>query len=129
MVKTKTKISKQEKRKTNPSLVETIRLAKKNEKWLDVAGLLSGPRRRKVNLNLSEIDKEVKEGDSVLIPGKVLSQGNVSKKIKVVGLGFSKNAKEKLLNSKCEVVYIKDEIKKNPSAKGLKILNHLKVTR
>ena len=122
MVKSKTKISKQEKRKTNSSLVETIRLAKKNKNWLEVAGMLSTPRRNRMNLNLSDIDKLVKEGEKVVVVGKVLSQGDVSKKVKVVAIGFSESAKEKLLNSKCEAIYIKEEIKKNPDAKGLRIL-------
>ena len=121
-MKSITKISKQEKRKTNSSLVETIRLAKKNKNWLEVAGMLSTPRRNRMNLNLSDIDKLVKEGEKVVVVGKVLSQGDVSKKVKVVAIAFSESAKEKLLNSKSEAIYIKDEIKKNPDAKGIRVI-------
>ena len=121
-MKTKTKISKQEKRKTNPELVETIRKARKNEKWLEVAGILSASRKKRAEINLDKINKESKEKDIIVIPGKVLSQGEINKKIKVVALGFSESAKEKLLNSKCEIVSILEEIKKNPEAKGIKIL-------
>ena len=121
-MKTKTKISKQEKRKTNPELVETIRKARKNEKWLEVAGILSSSRKKRAEINLDKINKESKEKDIIVIPGKVLSQGEINKKIKVVALGFSESAKEKLLNSKCEIVSILEEIKKNPEAKGIKIL-------
>ncbi len=121
-MKTKTKISKQEKRKTNPELVETIRKARKNEKWLEVAGILSSSRKKRAEINLDKINKESKEKDIIVIPGKVLSQGEINKKIKVVALGFSESAKEKLLNSKCEIISILEEIKKNPEAKGIKIL-------
>ena len=58
----------------------------------------------------------------MLIPGKVLSQGKVNKKLKVIALDFSEKAKEKLLSEKCQVTYIIDEIKSNASAKGIKIL-------
>ena len=113
-MKSKTKIEKQTKRKTSSDLVETIRLAKKNKKWLEVAGLLSTPRKERAEINLDKIDKESKEKESILIPGKVLSQGEITKKIRVVAMGFSESAKTKLLNAKCDIVYISDEIKNNP---------------
>ncbi|MEK6757758.1 MAG: 50S ribosomal protein L18e [Nanoarchaeota archaeon] len=122
MVKTKTKIEKQLQRKTNSELVETIIAAKKNDKWNSVAGILSGSRKIRVNLNLEDIDKKAKDGDIVVIPGKILSQGELNKKVKVVALNFSEKAKEKLLKSKHEVLTILEEIKKNPDAKGIKML-------
>ena len=121
-MKSKTKISKQEQKKTNPELVETIRAAKKHKAWLKIAGIVAGPRRNWRNVNLEEIEKATKLGDIIIVPGKVLSQGNVTKKIRIAALGFSEKAKEKLLNSKSEVVLIIDEIKKNPEAKGLKVI-------
>jgi len=126
MVKSKTKISKQTEKKTNSYLVETIHAAKKNEKWLKVAGILASPRRNRVNINLEYIDANVSEGDKILVPGKVLSQGEISKKIKIVALNFSEKAKEKLLSAKCEVLDIVEEIKKNPEMKDLKILENKK---
>jgi large subunit ribosomal protein L18e len=121
-MKTKTLIEKQTQRKRNPNLVETIRLAKKKDAWLQVASILTRPRREKININLAEIDKESKEGEKILVPGKVLSLGDVSKKIHVVALGISEVAKEKLLNQKGDFVTIAEEIKKNPEAKEIKIL-------
>jgi len=121
-MKSKTLIEKHVSKKNNPELVETIRLAKKKEKWIEIASLLSGPRRKRLNLNLNEIDKESKEGDTIVIPGKVLSQGELTKRIKIVAFSFSERAKEKLLSSKCGVSTIKDEIKKNPKAEGIRIV-------
>ncbi len=121
-MKSKTKISKQIERKNNPALVETLLEAKKKEKWLEVAGILSGPRRKMAQLNLNEINKQTKEKDKALIPGKVLSQGEINKKIKVIALNFSEKAKEKLKQAGCEVSNILNEIKSNPSAEGIKIL-------
>ena len=121
-MKSKSKIEKQIQRKNNPLLVETVRLAKKNDAWLEVAGILSGSKKNRVNLNLRDIEEGSKENDVIIVSGKVLSEGNVSKKIKVVALGFSERAKEKLLKQGCEVLSIIKEIKKNPSAKGVKVL-------
>jgi large subunit ribosomal protein L18e len=122
MVKSKTKILKQTERKTNQELVETIFLAKKNAAWLEIASLLSGPRRKKKNINLSELNKIVDKEKIVVIPGKILSEGDFDKKMKIVALGFSERAKEKLLNAGCQVSIILEEIKLNPSAKEIKIL-------
>ncbi len=112
------------KKKGNPILVETIRAAKKtgSDFWLRVAGIVSGPGRSKTEINLSDIEKATKEGDSVVFPGKVLSQGEISKKIAVIALSFSEKAREKLLKNKSHVLSIREEIKKNPSAEGLKFL-------
>jgi len=121
-MKSKTKISKQTKRKLNLELVETINLCKKNNKWLEVANILSRPRRQGINLNLEDIENQSKEGDVIVVAGKVLSQGELTKKIKIVAFGFSERAKEKLLNAKCEVSSILNEIKLNKEMKGVKIL-------
>ena len=121
-MKSNTKIEKQTRKKSNPELVETIRAAKKHNAWKQVAEILSGPRRLRPDVNLSQIEKETKEGDIVVVPGKVLSQGEVSKKIRVVAFSFSEKAKEKLLKVKSEVSSILHEIKKDPTAKGVKIL-------
>jgi len=121
-MKSKTLIEKQLNRKTNKELVETIIVAKKNDNWREIAEILSGPRKNRKNINLEEIDKKSKEGETIVIPGKVLSQGKIEKKLKIIALNFSEKAKEKLLKAKCEVSSIFEEIKKNPEAKGIKIL-------
>lgn len=124
-MKTKSLIEKQAQRKNNPKLVKTIIAAKKNKNWFKIAEILSSPRRKRIDMNLEDIDKRTKEEKIVLIPGKVLSQGEINKKIKVVALGFSEKAKEKLLKANCQISYIDEEIKQNPEAKGIKILKNL----
>jgi len=121
MTKSKTKISKQAERKTNPLLVEIINSAKKNNSWKEIAEKLASPRKNRKNINLSEINKT--EGD-VIVVGKVLSQGDIHKKRKIVALNFSKKAEEKLKKAGCEIITISEEIKKNPEMKGLKILKN-----
>ena len=121
-MKTKTKIDKQLRKKFNKELIQTIIAAKKKDKWLEVAGILSGPRRKAMSLNLEEINENSKDGETIIVPGKVLSQGEVSKKIKIVARNFSEKAKEKLLKSKTPFSSIIEEIKKNPDIKGGRIL-------
>lgn len=122
MTKSKTLIEKQLQKKNNPELIKTLIAAKKKDKWIEVAGIISGPKRKRINLNLDEINKQSKEKDKIIVPGKVLSQGEIDKKIKVIALSFSEKAKEKLSKSGCEFSSILTEIKSNPSAEGIKIL-------
>lgn len=126
MTKSKTKISKQTKRKSNPEIVETISLAKKNEKWIEVAEILSSPTRKKFVINLDQISDGAEDQDIIVVPGKVLSLGEINKKIKISAVGFSENAMQKLKESKIEFNYIKDEIKSNPGAEKIKILRTMK---
>lgn len=121
-MKSKNRIEKQLKKKTNSILTETIIAAKKNKNWLEVSGILSTPKRKRQEFNLDKIVKEAKEGEIIIVPGKVLSLGEINKKIKISALGFSEKAREKLLKAGCEVSNILEEIKKNPQAKGVKIL-------
>jgi large subunit ribosomal protein L18e len=121
-MKSKTTIEKQLKKKSNPVLVETIIAAKKNKNWNAVAAVLAGSKKNRSNLNLEEINEEAGEGEILVVPGKVLSQGEIKSGLKIVALDFSEKAKEKLLNAKCEVSTMLEEIKKNPEAKGIKVL-------
>ena len=119
MTKSKTKIESQLKKKTNPILVETVIIAKKNPAWIQVAHVLTGSRKKRKDYNLSEIEKI--KGD-VALCGKVLSQGEITSKKKVIALGFSGKAKEKLKNAGCEAILLEKEIRNNKEAKGITIL-------
>ena len=73
-------------------------------------------------MNLDQIDEKSKEGDTILVPGKVLGTGEVTKKLRIVAFSFSESARQKLKEKKCEMVTILEEIKVNPKAEGIKIL-------
>lgn len=120
MIKSKTKIEKQLRRKTNPELVETIILAKKNPLWIEVAQILTMPKRKIKDVNLSDIQNS--EGKIIVVPGKVLSQGEISKKVQIAAINFSEKSKEKLEQAGCEVLSIKELILKNKEGKGVTIL-------
>ncbi len=115
----KTQINKRILNKRNPEIVETIEIAKKKG-VLEIARVLSGPKRLYKKVNLSEL--EGVKSDKVLVLGKVLGQGEINKKMSVVALGFSEQAKEKLKKAGCDVELIKDELKNNPKIEGVEIL-------
>lgn len=118
----KTKIKSRVKRKTNPVLVETLQAAIKHPAWKPVAAILSSSTRKYASKNLFEIDKETKTGDTVVIVGKILSKGELTKKVKICALSISQKATENLKHSKSEFITILEEIKKNQKMEGVKIL-------
>lgn len=119
-MKSKTKIESQLKKKTNPELVKTIILAKKNSSWNEVASIMTTSTKRLPQINLSKIEST--DAKTIVIPGKVLSQGEITKKLKVVAFKFSEKAKEKLKNAGCEITSIIKEIESNKDAKDIIIL-------
>lgn len=118
----RTKIERKLRKKSNPEIVETIITGKKNDKWLEVANLVSMPKRKQDSVNLGDIEKQSKDNETIIVPGKVLANGEIKKKIKIAALGFSVEAKEKLKKEKIEMVTILEEIKKNPEAKNIHII-------
>lgn len=61
-----------------------------------LAKLLKTPRRRKIQVNIGSIDKNSKENEMVIVPGKVLSMGNLNHKITLVCYTISMSARDKL---------------------------------
>ena len=104
------------KKKTDKELVETVlKLKKKNQ---ELSSLLSVPTRKRFSLNLDEINKQIKEEKTLIVPGKVLGRGNIEKKIKIIALNFSRQAEKKLKKAGCEAKTIVEELKKNEKIDG-----------
>jgi large subunit ribosomal protein L18e len=90
-------------------LLEKARSGSKNPKKLTyLIRLASKPKRARASINLSRLDKLVKENDSVIVPGKVLGSGSMSKRISISAISFSGSAEQKLRGSKCSVVGIEE---------------------
>lgn len=119
----KTKIKFNLKKKTNPEVVEALKVALKNKNWLLIAKKISSSRRKYSKVNLSEIDKETTAGDTAIVIGKVLGEGEITKKVRICSFGFSSSVRDKLKKTKSEAVSIVEEINKNPKAEGLKIFD------
>lgn len=122
MAASKTSIGRRIPRKTDEYIAETALAAKNQKAWMKIAQLVSGSRKKYSAVNLDRINAESENGDILIIPGKVLGNGDLNKKIKICALYFSDSATEKIKKSKSEMVQIIDEIKNNPSAKGVKII-------
>lgn len=113
---------------TNPilkNLIEDLRSKgyKENIKFLiRLAELLEKSRRRKVEVNLSKLERVCKENETVVIPGKVLSYGILTKPLTVSAFKFSPVAKEKIKNVKGKILTINQLIEKNPKGTNVRTI-------
>jgi large subunit ribosomal protein L18e len=113
---------------TNPQLIELIRFLRKQSRendveiWRDIAARLAKPRRRRLAVNLSRLNRHTEKSETVAVPGKVLSTGELSHPITVAAFEFSEKAKEKIDASKGKCVSFSDLVKKNPKGSNVKII-------
>jgi large subunit ribosomal protein L18e len=117
-----TKLKGRIRNKTNSNTIELLREGRKQKAWNSVMKIISSSTRNYSSVNLARIDAETKAGDTVVIAGKVLSSGNVTKKLRICALAISDEAKDKLKESKSEYVSLIEEIKSNPKATGIKLI-------
>lgn len=98
----RTKIAKRAGRKENQAIQELIlSLKKQNNPMLTrVADLLARPRKKTVSVNIDKLNRLTKEGDFVIVPGKILGKGTLEHKITLAAAKFSGSAKPKLSNAK-----------------------------
>ena len=118
----KTVIGRRIPRKTDSYIAETSIVAKKQKSWRSVAQIVSGSRRNYSSVNLDRLNSECEDGDTVVVVGKILGNGDLTKKLKVCALYFSASAIHKIKHAKGETVRLVDEINKNVSAKGVKLI-------
>lgn len=117
----KRKIKKRAARKENPKIKELLLLLKKQRRpvWLKVAALLARPRKKAIVVNLHKLNKYTNADDVVIVPGKVLSQGNLEHKLTIAALNFSESAARKL--EKTDAITIPELIERLKSTKGIKL--------
>lgn len=94
----KTQIFKRTEKKRNPEIVDAVITARKKN-FLELAKKLSAPRSQYKAINLDELNN-YKE-NKVIIVGKVLGTGDITKKMTIIALAFSESAKEKLKKADC----------------------------
>jgi large subunit ribosomal protein L18e len=112
------------KKKDNQVLSSLIENLAKTDKpiWKKVASELSKPRRRRVEVNLSKIEVYAEGDSTILVPGKVLGAGSVSKKMNVAAFSFSDKAKALISAAGGKAMTIESLHKSNPEGKGVMIL-------
>jgi large subunit ribosomal protein L18e len=109
--------------KDNQTLVSLVENLMKDKKpiWRRVAKELSRPRRKRVEVNLSRIEEHAAADSTLLVPGKVLGAGSISKKVTVAAFSFSESARKLIGQAGGKALTIDSLYKSNPEGKGVVI--------
>ena len=113
---------------TNPELITLIQSLRKKSRenqaeiWRYIADHLSSSRRKHITVNVSQLNRYTKEGETVAVPGKVLGAGTVDHPINVAAFAFSDQARSKILKAKGKCLSISTLIEKNQKGANVKII-------
>ena len=94
----------------NTELIKTIKILKKASKtksqkiWAALADDLDKPKRIRVAVNLSQINRHSKPDDIVAVPGKILASGALEHSLTIAAYSFSEGALEKIEHAKGKAV-------------------------
>jgi large subunit ribosomal protein L18e len=114
--------------KSNPILLQLIKDLKKqsNEKdvgiWKDIALRLEKSSKNWPVVNLDRINSYINDKEIALVPGKVLSSGNLTKKITIAAWSFSDKSHEKIRKAGGKTITINELMKNNPKGENIRIL-------
>lgn len=103
-------------------LLKKVARENKAEIWRYVAELLQRPRRLRPQVNVSKINRYTKDGDVVVVPGKVLGTGVLDHKVIVAAYSYSESAKEKIEDAGGRAISIEELIEENPRGSNVKII-------
>jgi len=115
-------------KKTNPELQQTIEFLKQKAHehratiWKDIARRLSRPGRNWPDINVSRLEQHLEKEQMVVVPGKLLGSGELSKALTVAAFGFSGKAQEKIRNAGGTCLSIEELVKKNPKGTNVRIM-------
>ncbi|NQV91841.1 50S ribosomal protein L18e [Candidatus Woesearchaeota archaeon] len=111
---------------TNYELIELLKALEpkvvESPFWRRVVKDLTKSSRQRRSVNVYKIDKYAREGETVLVPGKVLSLGEMSKKVDVAAFNFSAEAKKKIEQANGKIMTISELLQQNPEGKKVRIL-------
>ncbi|NHJ02254.1 MAG: 50S ribosomal protein L18e [Candidatus Heimdallarchaeota archaeon] len=114
--------------RTDPNKIALIRklrsAATKNQAkiWKILASELSKSNRKRVAINLSQINRNSSKGDIILVPGKVLGAGNLGHNLEIAAESFSESAQLKIQETGGSCISIEELLNKNPSGSGVRLM-------
>jgi large subunit ribosomal protein L18e len=115
-------------RKENPELrrllVALRRGAKANEAplWEAVADRLARPRHRGRPVNVGQLERRARPEETVVVPGKLLAAGELTKPLTVAALAYSTEAREKIHRAGGRALTVDELVQARPDGAGVRIL-------
>lgn len=87
--------------------------------WLSAIECLSRSNTRRTLANVGKISRLTKDGDLVLVPGKVLGGGTIAHKVTVGAYNFSEKASWKIQKAGGKTLSLEGFVKKFPHGRGV----------
>ncbi|MDX1535139.1 MAG: 50S ribosomal protein L18e [Thermoplasmata archaeon] len=115
-------------RKSNPHLIALIDdlkgAAREHEApiWRDVALRLARPRRVWAEVNLSRLERHASDGEVLVIPGKLLGTGRLTKALWISAFQSSAAAQSRVEAAGGQLVDLRELVKENPRGSGVRIM-------
>ena len=113
---------------TNPELRKLIdELRKKSYEigspfLCTLADKLEKPRRKRIEVNLSRIQRYARENEIIVVPGVVLGDGEIKKPVIIAAWKFSKASKEKIEKCGGKAISIRELVNENPFGSNVRIM-------
>ena len=96
--------------------------ARQSRFWKRIAEDVTKPTRQRREVNIYKIEAVAREGETIVVPGKVLSLGELSKKVDVAAMNFSAEARRKIVEAKGKALTIRELLQQNPDGKNVRIM-------
>ncbi len=115
-------------RKGNPQLVHLmveLRRASRQSRapiWSAVADRLDRARHQTTPLNVGQLERLARAGDTIAVPGKLLAEGPLSKRLTVGAFGFSAEARAKIHAAGGTTLSLAELLKSRPDGTGVRLL-------
>jgi len=90
--------------------------------WAKVAERLSSSRKNRAEINLRKINSNANDGDTLVVPGKVLGSGRLTKKVDVAAYNFTESARKAIEASGGKALTLLELAEKNSKGSGVKII-------
>ena len=94
----------------------------KSKFLINLAKQLSTSTRKRARVNLTKLQRICKENETIVVPGKVLSYGILTKPLTVSALSFSDTAKEKIKKAGGKTITIPELVKNNPTGTKVRLI-------
>ena len=115
-------------RKGNPELVRLVGELKKAARthtapvWAAVADRLERPRHQVFPVNVGQLERLAEAGETIVVPGKLLAEGRLAKKLTVAAFGFSAEARGKIHAAGGSALSLRELVRTHPDGSGVRLV-------
>ena len=115
-------------RKENAELAHVLVALRKASKtheapiWAAVAAKLARPRRKAKPVNVGHLERLAAANQTVVVPGKLLAHGTITKPLTVAAFHYSEDARTKIHAAGGTAISISELLKANADGKGVRLL-------